>query len=254
MTYNINRFRDNALHNEPEANYPFQTLGCRTIFSLENLPPQKRLLFRRLAKLNKYFNNSKESNLKNANQVLFKVASQLELPRSIYQQAMALYQKVAEAKLALGRGIDRLLVGCLYIACKLNSLPHTIEDFSKTSQIPVKILRKSYRLILEFLNIKLKRLSVNQYITQFCIELGLSKQFQIQTSQIIELLTKNGINTNSNAKGFASAAIYLISKKVLREKSIRQKQLAELSKVSEVTIRKYIALIIKNVNLSELHL
>ncbi|MFX1294840.1 MAG: hypothetical protein ACFFD2_08300, partial [Promethearchaeota archaeon] len=217
MTYYYsNNLMNNTLHIEKKWNYPYQDHGCRTTFSLENLPANKRFLFWRLAKLNKFFNSSTEANMKLANQVLFKFASQLEIPKSIYRNALHIYQKVLDSKLTVGRGIKNLMVASLYIACNLNQFTRSLENFSKASQIPTKTIRKNYRLIIEQLNIKLRRRSTAQYITKFSIELGLSVKFQTCALQILKELSNNHINTSCNPKGFAAAIIYFISKKGLK--------------------------------------
>lgn len=249
MEYDYNNLMDSTAHVEKKLNYPYQDHGCRTTFSLENLGPKKRFLYWRLAKLNKYFNNSTEANMKIANQVLFKVASQLEIPNSIYRYALKIYKKAIDMRLTVGRGINNLMVSCLYIACNLNEFSRTIEDFSRVTQISIKNIRKYYRLLLENFNIKLKRYSTKHFIMQYSIELGLSVKFQNVVCQLIEYLKKNGINTVNNPKGLAAAVIYLVSKKFMREKSVKQRNLSNLSQVSEVTIRKYIKLLTDKIDI-----
>jgi transcription initiation factor TFIIB len=231
---------NNNIHTEKKSNYPYQDHGCRTVFSMETLAPQRRLLFFRLSRLNKYFNNSVEANLKLANQFLFKVASQLEIPPSIYRSALHIYKKVIDAHLTVGRSIKNLLLASLYIACQENNLTCNLEAISRESQIPEKTIRKNYRLVLRFLDIHVKQRTPDYYLREFCIELGLSVNFQNEAIKLSKKYVKLDPNLNSNPKGFAIALIFYVSKNLLYEKRVKQKVLCEISKISGVTIRKYV--------------
>jgi transcription initiation factor TFIIIB Brf1 subunit/transcription initiation factor TFIIB len=231
---------NNNIHTEKKFNYPYQDHGCRTVFLIENLAPQSRPLFLRLFRLNKFFNNSVEANLKLANQFLFKVASQLEIPQSIYRSALHIYKKVIDAHLTVGRSIKNLMLASLYIACQQNNLSYDLEAISRESQIPEKIIRKNYRLILRLLDIRVKQRAPDYYLREFCIELGLSVSFQNEAMNLLKKLVILDPNLNANPKGFSIALIFYISKNLIHEKRVKQKILCQISKISGVTIRKYV--------------
>ncbi len=238
----------NNISTEKKYRYPPQYYGCRTVFSVENLSAKRKALYQRLSKLNQYFHNSFEYNMTYANQILFKIAAQLEIPLSIRRHAMQIYIKVVNKRLTVGRSIKHLVTASLYIACLLNEFSRPLEEFSKISQISPKTLRKNYRLILKELNIKLPIIPASHYLSNFCIKLGLSVNFQNQAKKLLELISKNGFNENSSPRSFAAAAIYVTSKNLVKEARIRQRDLSELTKVSEVTIRKYIKLFKSNLS------
>jgi transcription initiation factor TFIIIB Brf1 subunit/transcription initiation factor TFIIB len=239
LTYDI---INNNIHTEKKFNYPVQFYGSRTVFSLDNLSPKTKGQFYRLSKLNRYFHNAYEYNMTLATQFFNKFASQLEIPHSIVHKAMRLYIKVVNKKLTIGRSIKNLTIACLYIACMLNDYKRTSSDFSKISLIPEKTIRKNYRLILKELNINAKTDSPLALLVEFAIKMGLSVKFQSSAIALLTNLSNKGININSSPRSFAAAAIYVTSKKILKEKRINQNTLSEISKVSEVTIRKYIKL------------
>jgi transcription initiation factor TFIIIB Brf1 subunit/transcription initiation factor TFIIB len=239
LTYDI---INNNIHTEKKFNYPVQFYGSRTVFSLDNLSPKTKGQFYRLSKLNRYFHNAYEYNMTLATQFFNKFASQLEIPHSIVHKAMRLYIKVVNKKLTIGRSIKNLTIACLYIACMLNDYKRTSSDFSMISLIPEKTIRKNYRLILKELNINAKTDSPSSHLVEFAIKMGLSVKFQSAAIALLTNLSSKGININSSPRSFAAAAIYVTSKKILKEKRINQNTLSEISKVSEVTIRKYIKL------------
>lgn len=247
MAHYLNYDRENnQIQASKNINHPPRLYGSRTVFSLENLPPKKRTLYRRLLKLNRYFHNSYEYNMTISNQALFQYASQLEIPSSIRRYGMQIYIKVVNKRLTVGRSIKNLTIASLYIACCLQNYSYNIEDFSRISQIPEKTIRKNYRLIMKELNIRVKRIPASQFISQFAIQLGLSENFQITAHKVLESVSKFGVNLNSNPKGFAAATLYFTAKKLIKEKRINQATLSKLTKISEVTLRKYIKIIQKN--------
>jgi len=239
----INEFFNNAIHMEINKIFPENNLGNRTIFYLENIQPQKRMLFYRLAKLNKYYNSSIEANLIIARNFLNKLISQLDLPKMIYNQTLFLYNKVIKVQLTKGRSIKALLVACLYIICRLNNISFQVKEFALKSNLNIKTLRRAYRLIQETFNIRFKSLSSSYYLSNFSIQLGLSPSFREKAQKLLDELKRKGIQLYVNSKAFAVAIIYYLSKKMNSLNKITQRDLASISKISEVTIRKYIKLI-----------
>ncbi len=239
----ISNPQDHTFFTARKTNNPYLDYGCRTSFNHTNLSPKKRLLFQRLAKLNNYFNNSTEMNMQIANRFLFTVAGQLEIPKSIQSFAIHLYKKVIDARLTMGRSIKEMVVACLYIACNLKHYPRHISEFSNKSAISEKKIRKAYRLLLYTFKIRLNGFSLSHYIDKFSTELNLSPDFKSSLLKIADSLHSEKLNTTANPRGITVALIYLLSTKLTPGFKIKQKILAGISKVSEVTIRKYVKII-----------
>lgn len=253
LEYNISTgIAKDTLHTERGNTDPYANRGSRTTFSVKNLSPVKVPLFRRLAKLNNAYNNSTiEANLQSANRILHNIASHLEIPQSIYPKTLHLYKKVLDLRLTVGRSIKKLMTASLYITCQNNQLSRPIEEFSEVSQIPVKMLRRYSRLIRATFNIKLKRFSTFYYTTQFSIKLRIPFQAQSFAKTMLKAITERGVATRCNPRGFAAAAIYIVTRKFTKLRKISQRILTNISGVSEVTIRKYIKIIENSLDLQE---
>ena len=219
--------------------FPYQ-YGSRTIFTCENLSSSKKVKFQRLAKLNQNFFSSYEHNITLAYRFLFMIASQLQIPLSIIYSAFQIYIKVVKRGLTVGRNIQYLMLSCLFIACRNHKYSCNLKDLSDISQIPEKIIRKNYRLILLEFQIKLNTRPASYYLTQFCIDWGLSIQSQDIALNLLNSYLNTIKNHHSNPKALAVASIYITSKNFIREKRITQQFLSEMSKISELTIRKYL--------------
>lgn len=223
---------------------PFQ-YGARTIFTCENLAPSKKAKFQRLAKLNQFYFNSYEHNMTLAYRYLFIIASQLQIPSSIMYYAFQIYIKVIKRGLTIGRNIKYLTIASLFIASDQYKYSCSLKHLSDISQIPEKVIRKNYRLILHEFQIKLNNHSVAYYLLLFCVDLGLSIQFQSFALKFLKSFLATKENPNLNPKALAIVTIYTVSKKYMREKRVTQEFLSIISNISEVTIRKYLKIIEK---------
>ncbi len=231
---------NSKVHSLPTVRNQYLTYGSRTTFTVTGLPPKRRLTFQRLAKLNNHIKNSNEGNMRIASKFLLTVVGQLEIPKSIQNFASYLYKRVVDARLVKGRSIKEMVVACLYIACNLKQYPRHISDFVSKSLIQEKKIRKAYTLVLATFKLRLINFSVEFYLEKYHTELDLPPTFKRLGRQITKLLATNGINTMVNSRGFAAAIIYFASRKLDPQKRIRQKTLSKITKVTELTIRKYV--------------
>jgi len=240
---------DEMVHIKINGGYSLNSYGNRTVFSVQGAPPKKRRLFQRLANLNKKFHTSEERNFQMANRELHYIASQLEIPTAICQRVFRFYRKAVNARLTAGRSIKSLLVACVFITCNLNSFFRSLKDFSEVTQIPVKKIRKNYHLLLKHFNLKLINRPISFFVSNFCSELKLSYRIKLDAMEVLELFERKKIPKSIHPKGLAAAIIYIVAKKY-QIFSINQRILSELSCVSEVTIRNYMRLISRNVDLN----
>jgi len=227
---------------------PFQ-YGSRTIIKCGNLPSSKKLKFQRLAKLNQNFFSSYEHNMTIAYRYLFLITSQLQIPLSITHLAFQLYVKVLKKGLTVGRNIKYLTLSCLFIICRSHKYSCSLKDISEVSQISEKILRKNYRLILQEFPIKLNNHPASYYLIQFCIDLGLSIQFQEIALDLLKSFLSIVNNHTLSPKALAIASIYVTTKNYISEKRVTQQFLSKIAKISEITIRKYLRIFKISLNL-----
>ncbi|MDD1777331.1 MAG: hypothetical protein LUQ65_04110, partial [Candidatus Helarchaeota archaeon] len=143
-------------------------------------------------------------------------------------------------RLTVGRSIRFLTASCLFIVCQYHQYKCNLKDISDCCQIPEKVLRKNYRLILKEFQIKLNNRPASYYLSQFCFDLKLSVQFQKLALIFLNLIIQTNKNVYLTPKVLAVVTIYLVSKKILKEKHPTQTVLSNISKVSGVTIRKYL--------------
>jgi transcription initiation factor TFIIB len=157
----------------------------------------------------------------------------------VTEEGLRLYKKAVRAKLTMGRSIDSLVAASLYAAVKIHGLPRTLNEISKVTQIPVKNIAKSYRLLAQYITESTPKEVSNiktQYIVRFAEDLKLSPAVQRRAIELLTLAEKSGmVLTGKNPKGLASAALYTAAKELGEPRS--QFEISKISAVSEVTLR-----------------
>ena len=93
-------------------------------------------------------NKSIDRNLAYAMNELDRFASQLNLSKDIKESAAHIYRKMAQKNLIRGRSIEAMLIASIYLSCRLNNIPKTLDDFIEFAMVDKKKIARCYRLIL----------------------------------------------------------------------------------------------------------
>jgi len=224
----------------------FTDFGPRTVvpksgidMSGTSLSPKQKQKYWRLSKIQRSVTTTFERNLSIAQPKLLNQASMLGLPRTVTEEALRIYKKAVRAKLTMGRSIDSLVAASIYAAIKIHGLPRTLNELSKVTQIPVKTIAKSYRLLAQYIEESTpKELGdlKTKYIVRFGQDLKLSPAVQKRAIELLKLAEEGGmVLTGKNPKGLASAALYLAAKELGEPRS--QFEISKISSISEVTLR-----------------
>ncbi|TXT63555.1 MAG: Transcription initiation factor IIB [Promethearchaeota archaeon] len=218
--------------------------GLSTIIGWKNkdafgqkLSPKKKAEIYRLRKWNTRTrtNRSIDRNLAYAMNQLDRLSSQLSLSRDLKETAAHIYRKMAIKGLIRGRSIEAMLIASVYLACRLNKIPKTLDDFVEFTSIDKKQIARCYRLIIHELKINLTVSSPINFIPRFCAELNLSGKTQNRAAELIYLAKKHRITTGKAPTGLAGAALYLAAMEQGERRT--QREISEIANVTETTIR-----------------
>ena len=191
----------------------------------------------RLRKWNKRMRVSRagERNLAYALSELDRVSSGLGIPRSVREDSASIYRDAAKKNLVRGRSIDSIVAASIYLACRRNAIPRTLDEISDESNVSKKIIGKNYRYLSRKLNIKLQPTSPADYISRFASKLELSGNVEAKSVEIINDSIEKGLNIGKDPSGIAAASLYISS--ILLSERKTQKEIADVVGVTEVTIR-----------------
>lgn len=216
----------------------------------KNASPEDKAKWYRLRKWNKRARiaNSRERNLAFALSEIDRKCSNLGLDRSLRESASRIYRKALEANLIRGRTIEGVVAASIYIACRRNRLPRTLDEVAEVTTLNRKELGRIERFLIRQLNIKLTPPSAVDYIPRFASQLELSNKSEVKAIEIINESKENGFISGKGPQGVAAAALYISSILLGERKS--QRDVAEVANVTEVTVRNNYKMLSENLNLA----
>jgi transcription initiation factor TFIIIB Brf1 subunit/transcription initiation factor TFIIB len=214
--------------------------ASQTSFSVSETPPRKKGLYYRLSRLNNQTQVGKSSLIK-AKRILYQIGGDLEIPKSILSQSFKLFRKIRDKDMLKGRSIQTTMIATIYLMCNQNDLDRSVNEFAKISNVPIKQIRDYYKRIMNEFNISLKRPSVEYHLHKFADALKLSSHFRTMVLDFFKFLKTHPKAPNlANVKGILAAFIYYLNQELQPYQKITQHQLAKISGVTEVTIRRYV--------------
>ena len=214
-----------------------------------SLSASKRREIYRLRKTQKRarFAKNSERNIAFALQELARIESHLELPKDVRETAAVIYRKAVEKKLIRGRTIEGIAAASIYAACRQYKIPRTLAELSDASQIPKKELSRSYMYILRGLKLSVPPAGPIDYISRFASDLELPGELQSKTIELIKIAMDKGLTSGRGPMGIAAAALYITC--VQHGERRTQKEIAEVAKITEVTVRNRYKELVKNLKL-----
>ena len=202
---------------------------------LFKLNKSERDKFYRLRIWQRRTSTSIEQNLNTALAEIRRIGSFLSLPNSVQEEAARLYTMALQKSLIQGRGIDRMVAGAVYLACRNSELPKTLDEVSDAANLNRKEVGKAYKFLTRKLEIKIMPLNPVDFVNKISSKLSLSAKTQTQAVKIIEKAQRIGLISGKSPSAIAAAAVYVAALSN-KEKRIQQK-IAEAANVTEVTLR-----------------
>jgi transcription initiation factor TFIIB len=174
-------------------------------------------------------------NLSQATTELDILADRLNIPRSVKEEAALIYRKALQEDLIRGRSIASVVAASLYLACRLTRTPRQLEDIVKLSTKNRKEISRNYRMIMKELGLKIPIDEPTKYVSKIASKAGLNQKIQSRAIDLLRKARSLKATTGKNPTGLAAAALYIASS--LEGEKVTQRDIAEASGVTEVTVR-----------------
>ena len=200
-----------------------------------SLDKKQRYKLQRLKRWQKRLSTVMEKNLKIALGELRRLASYLNLPTSIEEEAGKIYTEAVQKNLVRGRSIESVVAGVVYAACRRQNIPRTLDEISEASGIDKKEIGRSYRYITRELKIKILPSNPVDYISRFASVLNYGPETQSRGVEILSKALTLDLTSGRGPIGIAAAALYIAG--LLEGERRTQRDISEVSGVTEVTIR-----------------
>ena len=197
-----------------------------------------------------HLTSSEESRMIYALTELERISSALGVPTFLREEAAKMLREILSSKETEKKltyiGADSIVPSVIYIVCRRNGIPRSLNDIVKVSKVPKRRISHTYRSILRALNIQLRPPSPSDFIPVICSTLGLSGDVCAIAQHILS--TAKDVIGGKNPLGVAASAIYVAA--FLCGKHVTQKEVAEAAGVSEVSIRNIYRDLIKEHNIT----
>ncbi|PWU81663.1 MAG: hypothetical protein DLM72_05880 [Candidatus Nitrosopolaris wilkensis] len=100
----------------------------------------------------------------------------LGLPDTIVENTAYIYRKAQQRGLVRGRTISAVSHAAMYIACRELGIPKTLKEIAVVNNIKRTTLAKSYRLLINKLDIKIPNIDPTKCITKVANKANLNEK------------------------------------------------------------------------------
>lgn len=204
----------------------------------KSLSSRQRQKMKRLRTWDERFRtrDSKERTLKHALGEIDRMASALSLPDTIRETASVLFRRSLDEDLLPGRSIESMATACLYTAARQADVPRSLDELAEVSRVDKHEFSRAYRYICRELGLELEPTQPDDYIQRFTSQLDFPHELETRARELLELGREHDVNVGKNPVGLAAASIYAAA--LYLDEEITQEELAAVTNISEVTIRK----------------
>ena len=180
-------------------------------------------------------NVSEDRNLKQALTELNRLKDKLAISANVLEKAAYLYRKAMEKNLSRGRSISAMIAASLYAACRDTETPRTLNDVADAANVKRKDISRCYRLLHYELELKMPVVDSIQLIARISSKLEITEKTKRYAAKILKETQERKESAGKDPMGLAAAALYMSC--VEYGVSVTQRDIAEASGVTEVTIR-----------------
>jgi len=212
-------------------------IGKGKDYSGRRIKSGSKYKFYRLRKWNRRskYSDSKHRNLSQALSHIGRIGNRLNLPRNVLETASKIYREALEKDLIQGRTIKGVAATSIYIACRKCKVVRSLEEISEEAPHSVKQLARIYRHIYWNLDREVPRSEIRGIISRLVNRLGLLGGTEKIASKILGQAEDDMLTGGRGPAGMAAACIYISCQ--LMGEHVTQTEIADLSGVTEVTIR-----------------
>ncbi len=167
--------------------------------------------------------------------VLNRLASALDLPKTVREEAAFLCRKVLDHHLLRGRSTETVVACAVYAACRIDGVPRTLEELEAVTGIPRKTLGRVYRTIRRKIGVVVPAPQPEEYVRRFCSVLGLTNAVEAEALRLLRAFDGTTDAQALSPAGTTAAAVYLAARSCGEPRA--QEAVARVSGISEVTLR-----------------
>lgn len=172
---------------------------------------------------------------------LSSLSSRMGLAPAFRERAAIILRRTIEAGLSRGRSMDAIVGAVVYLAAKQLGAPRGLHEISEATAVSVHRISLTAKVISRELGVFGRASRAEDFVPRFASQLGLESRVGERALAFVAQGTDSKILEANSPVGIAAGALYLASEDL--DVPLTQAQIARLTGVSEVTIRKHYRLL-----------
>ena len=133
----------------------------------------------------------------------------LNLSNTIAEHVAFIYRKASLLHLTRGRSISELMGASVYAACREQGIPRSLDEIANALNIPKKNLARSYRVLVDRLEIKPELANPLDCLSKFCSLLKVNEKVKRHAFRILQQANSKRIVSGSKPAVVCATALYL---------------------------------------------
>jgi len=228
----------------PPASIMFHDKGLSTDihwsnrdYAGKNIAGKSRSQFHRMRKWQRRarVSGSFDRNMESALVEISRLAGSMGLGKVVKEETAMIYRKALERDMVKGRSIDTIVAAAMYLANQKLKTARSLDDFDRHTRVGRKALTRAHKVLKSTLRIRIPVSQPEEYIERYGGLLSLPPTVIGSTYEVLKLARGIELTHGKSPTGLAAAAIYIASRQ--SESPRTQREIADISGVTEVTIR-----------------
>ncbi|WP_414838323.1 transcription initiation factor IIB [Candidatus Nanosalina sp. VS9-1] len=193
--------------------------------------------------------DSREDSLQKGLSIIDRLTYELNLPKSVKEEAGRLYEKASEEDLIKGKSREASVAAILYLVARSHEVPRTQKEIGEATKVKQRKMNKTYRDLARELDLDIRPADPKNFIPRYASEVGLSGEASARARKIVKEAMDKGVTSGRSPSSVSSAALYIGA--LLEGDKVTQKEVAEVAGVTQTTVRKTYRLISEELGLEE---
>ena len=178
---------------------------------------------------------STDRNLMRAFGELGRQRDKLGMSDAMIDKTAYIYRKALGKGLVRGRSTSAILAAAIYISCREMGAVRSLKDVGEITDVKRKVISRSYRILIQQLEMIIPVIDPTKCIAMIANKAKLSEKSKRMAIDTMKDLTNTEASAGKRPMGLAATILYLSC--LRNDEAVTQKDIAEASGVTEVTIR-----------------
>lgn len=172
---------------------------------------------------------------------LSSLSSRLGLAPVFRERSAILLRQTIQAGLSRGRSMDAIVASVVYLAAKQLGAPRGLHELAEATGVTVHRISLTAKVVARELGLFSRASRAEDFVPRFASQLGLDARVGERALSLVAQGKNAKVLEANSPVGIAAGALYLASEEL--DVPLTQAQIARLTGVSEVTIRKHYRLL-----------